>query len=178
MSVMERRRVSARRESLLGDQPGAFARALFCLGDSSGRRRCGPPLRAVGWSVHPYYPTKGPLVKPARRSTIYPRSLGRLLPTLDAAYERGRTRNRLDVWDTEDGLQTNPPDRYFGAPLAGQARAINEAEWLEWRTPRVRSAAQYLWNDDLSPSGFQSGLVFFISAATSASTVPGAGAAR
>src|SRR5512139_2784537 len=29
MSVMERRRVSARRESLLGDQPGAFASARY-----------------------------------------------------------------------------------------------------------------------------------------------------
>jgi large subunit ribosomal protein L22 len=29
MSVSERRRTSARRESLLGDQPGAFARARF-----------------------------------------------------------------------------------------------------------------------------------------------------
>jgi large subunit ribosomal protein L22 len=29
MSVTERRRTSARRESLLGDQPGAFARARF-----------------------------------------------------------------------------------------------------------------------------------------------------
>ena len=29
MSVMERRRVSARRESLLGDEPGAFASARF-----------------------------------------------------------------------------------------------------------------------------------------------------
>ena len=29
MSVTERRRVSARRESLLGDQPGAFASARY-----------------------------------------------------------------------------------------------------------------------------------------------------
>jgi large subunit ribosomal protein L22 len=29
MSVVERKRVSARRESLLGDEPGAFASARF-----------------------------------------------------------------------------------------------------------------------------------------------------
>lgn len=132
--------------------PLRFARAVL---DGSGA-----PLDAYGWSVHPYYPTKGPLVKPVRPESLYPRSLPRLLPILDRAHHLGATTRRLDLWDTEDGVQTNPPDRVYGASLAGQARAINEAEWLEWRTPRIRSAAQYLWADDASPSGFQSGLFF------------------
>ncbi len=130
--------------------PLRFARAVLRRGR----------LDAYGWSVHPYYPTKGPLVRPPDRASLYPRSLARLLPILDRAFRAGHTTRRLDVWDTEDGVQTDPPDRVYGTSPAGQARAINEAEWIEWRTPRVRSAAQYLWRDDLSPSGFQSGLFF------------------
>ena len=39
-----------------------------------------------------------------------------------------------------------------------QARFINWTEWILWRTPTVRSVAQYLWRDEPDPAAFQTGL--------------------
>ncbi len=48
MSVMERRRVSARRESLLGDRPGAFATARFVRISPMKARRVVDMVRGLG----------------------------------------------------------------------------------------------------------------------------------
>jgi large subunit ribosomal protein L22 len=48
MSVMERRRVSARRESLLGDEPGAFASARFVRITPMKARRVVDMVRGMG----------------------------------------------------------------------------------------------------------------------------------
>ena len=48
MSTMERRRVSARRESLLGDEPGAFASARFARITPMKARRVVDMVRGLG----------------------------------------------------------------------------------------------------------------------------------
>ena len=48
MSVVERKRVSARRESLLGDQPGAFAVARFVRVTPMKARRIADLVRGLG----------------------------------------------------------------------------------------------------------------------------------
>ena len=48
MSVTERRRVSARRESLLGEEPGAFAVARFVRVTPMKARRVGDLVRGLG----------------------------------------------------------------------------------------------------------------------------------
>ncbi len=48
MSTMERRRVSARRDSLLGDQPGAFASARFVRITPQKARRVVDMVRGLG----------------------------------------------------------------------------------------------------------------------------------
>ena len=48
MSTMERRRVSARRESLLGDEPGAFASARFVRITPMKARRVVDMVRGLG----------------------------------------------------------------------------------------------------------------------------------
>jgi len=48
MSVMERRAVSARREGLLGDEPGAFAVARFVRVTPMKARRVGDLVRGLG----------------------------------------------------------------------------------------------------------------------------------
>jgi len=48
MSTMERRRVSARRESLLGDEPGAFASARFVRITPMKARRVVDMVRGMG----------------------------------------------------------------------------------------------------------------------------------
>ncbi len=47
MSVVERKRVSARRESLLGEQPGAFAVARFVRVSPTKARRVGDLVRGL-----------------------------------------------------------------------------------------------------------------------------------
>ena len=159
--------VNGRRGARAPVAPRRFMRELLCLDRRDRPSRSGPgcarrfaPLDVDGWSVHPYYPPRTPLAVPRRRDTVFPRTLRRLLPTLDAAARHGRIIRAIDLWDTEGGSQTAPPDRIFGVPLGVHARNLNVTEALAWRTPRLRSWSQYLLRDDRPLHGFQSGLRF------------------
>ena len=76
----------------------------------------------------------------------------------------------LPIYNTEFGLQSNPPDPTVSTTLARQAALINEKEELSYRYPRLRSYSQYLMYDDpprptgrtsgRSGPGFQTGLRF------------------
>jgi len=143
--------------------PLSFARELFCL-NGSGKRHPGcrghfAPLHASGWALHDYYRKTGPFSRPPGRDDLTPSTLGKLHALLANAKRKGRLRGRNAVWDTENGSQTRPPDPK-GASLARQARYINEAEYLAWRTPYVRSFSQYLLTDEQPVWAFQSGLTF------------------
>jgi hypothetical protein len=144
-------------------KPLTFARELFCL-NGSGRRHPGcrgrfARLHASGWAIHAYYRKTGPFSRPPGQDDVTPATVGRLRRTLIRAVRKGRLRGGAALWDTEDGSQTRPPDPK-GASLARQARFINEAEYLAWRTPFIRSFSQYLWTDEQPVWAFQSGLVF------------------
>ena len=144
-------------------RPLAFTRRYFCLDRRDHPRRCiNPPrrLRVAGWSFHPYPLRGGPLAPPRSPDDVSVTRLGALRRTLDAAWRAGRTATRLPLWDTEGGVQTDPPDRLFGVPPPRQARFLNEIEWMLWRTPTVRSVAQYLWRDERNLEAFQTGLRF------------------
>jgi hypothetical protein len=142
--------------------PLAFARELFCL-NGTGSRHPGcshrfAKLHASGWALHPYYRRTGPFSRPPGRDDVTPATLGGLRDLLAAAARRGRV-GRLPIWDTENGAQTRPPDPK-GASLGAQARFINEAEYVSWRTPFIRSFSQYLMTDDQPVWAFQTGLRF------------------
>jgi hypothetical protein len=143
--------------------PLTFARELFCL-NGKGPRHPGcsgrfAKLQASGWAIHPYYRKTGPFSRPPGRDDLTPSSVGRLRALLTAAGRKGRVTGRLSLWDTENGAQTSPPDPKGTTP-ARQARYINEAEYLAWRTPYVRSFSQYLLTDEQPVWAFQSGLFF------------------
>ena len=143
--------------------PLAFARELFCL-NGTGKRHPGcsgnvPALRASGWALHAYYRRSGPFSKPPGRDDLTPATVGRLRALLSRAARERRLMGGTALWDTEDGAQTRPPDPK-GASLARQARFINEAEYLAWRAPYMRSFSQYLWTDEDPVWAFQSGLMF------------------
>jgi hypothetical protein len=152
-------------DELASVRPRAFLRDLLCL-DARDRPTARPPgcrgafaaLDAGGWAVHPYSSPRGSRVPPVHPDTLTPATLGRLLPTLDAGRRHGRLARRVDLWSTEGGVQTNPPDRVFGAPPARQATILNETEAMLWRAPRVRAWGQYLWVDEPAVASFQSGL--------------------
>jgi hypothetical protein len=143
--------------------PLTFARELFCL-NGSGKRHPGckgrfASLHASGWALHAYYRKTGPFSRPPGGQDLTPSSLGKLRALLAGAKHKGRLKGPAVVWDTENGSQTRPPDPK-GASLARQARFINEAEYLAWRTSYMRSFSQYLLTDEQPVWAFQSGLTF------------------
>lgn len=143
--------------------PVSFARELFCL-NGSGKKHPGcrgrfAPLHASGWAVHDYYRKTGPFSRPPGRDDITPVTVGKMRALLRVAARRHRLAGRSVLWDTENGTQTRPPDPK-GASPARQARYINEAEFIAWRTPFMRSFSQYLWTDEQPIWAYQSGLVY------------------
>jgi hypothetical protein len=143
--------------------PLAFARELFCL-NGSGRLHPGckgrfAPLHASGWALHAYYRKTGPFSHPPGRDDLTPASVARLRKLLARARGKHRLAGKTVLWDTENGSQTRPPDPK-GASLSRQARFINEAEYLAWRTSYMRSFSQYLLTDEQPVWAFQSGLFF------------------
>lgn len=143
--------------------PLTFARELFCL-NGGGKRHPGcsgrfKKLRTAGWAMHDYYRKTGPFSRPPGPDDLTPMAIGRMRALLVRAGRKGRVSRGMQLWDTENGSQTRPPDPK-GATLARQAAFINEAEYLDWRNPFIRSFSQYLLIDDQPVWAFQSGLRF------------------
>ena len=76
----------------------------------------------------------------------------------------------IDLYYSEWGYQTNPPDVFSGVGLAAQSRYLQEGAKIVYGQPRVKLLGQYLWRDepvrDLGQgvdaySGGQSGLYGF-----------------
>jgi hypothetical protein len=144
---------------------GASARAQGC--PSGGQVQAFPAqhpalFAATGWSHHPYELTFSPS-HPARHRDEWVTianlgDLGRLLRRINERYGRGAV--RVPLYLTEFGYQTKPPDP-LGVSPATQARYLNEAEYIAWHNPAVRTLAQFLLVDDGPPIGttFQSGLL-------------------
>jgi hypothetical protein len=120
-----------------------------------------------GYAHHPY----GPTSRVAEHADIVSLLvIQRLARYLDRAAAAGRLPDRLPIYPTEFGLQSNPPDPTARLSLSEQAQLLNEMEERSYRVgPRLRSYAQYLLYDDPARegttakqiwSGFQTGLRF------------------
>jgi hypothetical protein len=142
--------------------PKAFLRRWLCLSKRfrpvrSGSCRHFKRVDANGYAHHPY----GPVSRVARKADIINmlaiRTLGRYL---DAASGRGRLPHKLPIYNTEFGLQTNPPDRSVSTTPSRQARLLNEKEEYAYRYWRLKSHSQYLLYDDRPLYAFQTGLRF------------------
>jgi hypothetical protein len=172
--------------------PMPFLRALYCvdpgyrpvagadavaLGCPQGRGAsafvgANPGLfEATGFAHHPYSFFLAPSARMADANFVPLSDLPRLEHGLDsifAAYGVGR---HLPLYLTEYGYETNPPNPYRGVSPATQAEYLNEAEYMAWRDPRVRSTSQFLLYDALPDiryrrgserywSTFQTGLLY------------------
>jgi hypothetical protein len=62
------------------------------------------------------------------------------------------------LWLTEYGYQTNPPDRLLGVSYAAQASYLAQAALRTWQQPGVTMLIQFLVRDEPSLGGWQSGL--------------------
>lgn len=159
-------------------KPLVFLRALYCVdaglhrltGTAAKRLQCPsnakdfvtrhPALfRATGYAHHPYQLLTAPDVKPPDRDFVTMGVLSRLTRTLDTMQRRYGSHRKLPIYLTEFGYQT-PPDP-TGVPFSLQAAFINQAEFIAYRNPRVRTVSQFLLVDSGAPirTTFQSGLV-------------------
>ena len=176
-------------------KPGRFIRQLYCLDDnlqffqgtSAEVRGC--PLsdqaarfatdhpglfKATGYAHHPYELTFAPNKPPTGVDNFTTGNLNALSDLLRRVYLRyGQPvpggQRAVPLYLTEFGYQTSPPDP-AGVSFAKQAAYLNEAEWLTYRNPRVRTLTQFLLVDDKPTPGitnpieafggtFQSGLM-------------------
>jgi hypothetical protein len=173
----------------LGMQPLRFLRALYCVdsgyrelqGAAAAARGCptsaassaqfraqNPALfDATGWSHHPYHLDWAPNAPspPLEADWVTLADLSKLESALDRVQGVYGSHQRLPIYLTEYGLETNPPLPEFQTTPAQQAVYLNEAEYMAWRDPRVQTFSQYLLADAPpgggSPiSSFASGLEF------------------
>jgi hypothetical protein len=159
--------------------PLTFFRAMACLDERyrplPRRGACArfKPVRADSVGHHPH----GVLAAPDEVSED-PRwakigDLPRLLKALDRITATGRFRapggGKFDLHLTEFGYQTSPPDHAIGITVEEQASYLQQAAYVAWKTPRVRSLVHYQWVDEpvryrspgsLAYAGWQSGLHF------------------
>lgn len=171
--------------------PATFVRTLYCLnasyepltgraaavagcpGSAKSRRsfaRQNPALfKASAFAMHPYASHYTPTAKsksiPANDFPLP--VIGRLETTLTRSTSAWHHRRRYNIWSTEFGYITSPPQTNKGGkpwPSPQQAAIyLNESEYLSYRNPRIASYAQYLLDDpmDMRSKGvglFASGL--------------------
>jgi Cellulase (glycosyl hydrolase family 5) len=158
---------SARAGTSIG--PAEFIRKWLCLdaafqpidtGDCTDFQK----LDVDGYAHHPY----GAVDQVPPGDVVNLLAIRRLGALLDRAAAAGRLPEGLPIYDTEFGLQSNPPDPTVSTTLEQQAELINEKEEFSHGYARLRSYAQYLLYDDpVRPgppkaawSGFQTGLRF------------------
>jgi hypothetical protein len=87
----------------------------------------------------------------------YQRRLRRLL---DRGAALNRNAYRLDVYITEYGIQTNPPDRRAGVHPNTAAKWLNESEWMAYNNGRIKGFGNYQVFDEENLGAFQTGLRF------------------
>ena len=150
--------------------PKEFFRKWLCLNNRL-RRTSGSGCRnfkkidADGYAHHPYGPTSR---VPKTRDVINMLAIRQLGQYLDRAAAAGRIPRKLPIYNTEFGLQSNPPDRVVSTSPVRQAQLINEKEEYSYRYGRLTSYSQYLLFDDPPRkgrasekwSGFQTALRF------------------
>ncbi|MEJ7714624.1 MAG: hypothetical protein WKF40_02510 [Thermoleophilaceae bacterium] len=136
-----------------------------------GRCKGFKPVPADALGHHPY----NLLQKPTNPSpNRYDAAIGdgrRLARAVDRLTRlraiRSGTGRRLNIFYTEFGYQTSPPDPFAGVSLGQQRLYLQQAAYQAYRTPRVRGLNQFRLTDGaIAGKGlrrfqeFQSGLLF------------------
>ncbi|HWH43096.1 MAG TPA: cellulase family glycosylhydrolase [Thermoleophilaceae bacterium] len=158
-------------------RPLEFLRAMSCRSRRfravrTGRCRGFQPIPADAIGHHPYSLFRSPAARSPNRDDAAIGDGRRLVRTLDRLTRSRALRpgsgTRLDVFYTEFGYQTDPPDPFAGISLSRQNRWLQDAARVAWSTPRVRELNQFRLTDGEIRGGrgsrdfseFQSGLIF------------------
>lgn len=136
-------------------QPLLFMRRLACVDDSFKPIRNGEcanfkKLPGDGWSHHPYSLHNLPNARNDKRhqDNAPIGELTRLTRQLDRLVAAGRfDADVANVYLTEYGYETNPPDTNAAFSTGDQVRNLAWAEYLAWKNPRVKMFPQFLLND-------------------------------
>jgi hypothetical protein len=158
-----------------GVGPKKFIQDWLCLderyrklrGRAARKKACKSfkKIDADGFAHHPYGPTE---LRPKKQDILNMNVIRRLGTILDKAAKAKRLPRKLPIYNTEFGLQSNPPDIFVGTSPERQAALINEKEEFSYRYARLKSFSQYQLYDDparsgpaaVKWSGFQTGLRF------------------
>ncbi len=102
---------------------------------------------ATGFAHHPYdffktpsYSWKDPNYAPLS-------DISRLETFLDKTFSSYGVHRKIPLYFTEYGYETNPPDPHEVVTPAEQAVYLNEADYMSYANPRVRTVAQFLLYD-------------------------------
>ena len=157
--------------------PLRFLRALYCVdanykpltGSAATARGCPataaasarfasehPALfKATAFAAHMYSQGLAPdKVTPDEPDYAELGEISNLISALDRLQGVYGSHKRFQVYDTEFGYQTSPPDTQAGTVSPGVAAAwLNWSEYLHWRNPRIASYDQYLMRDPVPPPG-------------------------
>ncbi len=142
-------------------RPKQFLREVFCIqpdgtpysGAAAAARDCGDlakgPLTANGYAHHPYTKNLPPLQRDANPDAVTMANVSELGTLLDelSAQSNGAVPANLQLFMTEFGFETNPPDPFSGVLPALQAKYNTTGEYIAWANPRIASQAQFLLAD-------------------------------
>jgi hypothetical protein len=137
-----------------GEPPLVFLRALACVDAKLRPITSGPcanfkPLPGDGYSHHPYSLLHTPDWSDQKhKDYAMMGDITRLTSTLNRLAAMHRIDPKIrDVWLTEYGYESNPPDPIKPFSPAEQANNINWAEYLAWKNPQIKSFPQFLLQD-------------------------------
>jgi hypothetical protein len=107
------------------------------------------------YAHHPYYgsPSESPTTLPKAKTAVTLGNIGVLIKLLTRLY------GHKQLWITEYGYQTRPPDRHFGVTWSKQAQYLTKAYAVARRNPRITMMLWFLLRDEGRLSGWQSGLM-------------------
>jgi hypothetical protein len=137
--------VTSPRKTPTGMSPLAFMQ---------GMRAAHARLDAYAQNPYPLSPSETPTRTSCRTCSYFTMAT---LPEIRADVTRYFGASK-QLWLTEYGYQTNPPDSLLGVSYARQAQYLSEAALRVWRQRGVTVLIQFLVRDEPNVGGWQSGL--------------------
>jgi hypothetical protein len=148
--------------------PIPFLRTLYCVGArdtplrGQAARAVGCPVSgrastfatldaglfdATGFAHHPYDFFQTPSYSYRDPNLVPLSDISRLETFLNRTFRAYGVHRQIPLYFTEYGYETKPPDPHQVVSLAQQAAYLNQADYLSYVNPRVRSVAQFLLAD-------------------------------
>jgi hypothetical protein len=134
------------------DKPlrGTAAATVGCptKGKASAFRKANAGLfDATGFAHHPYDFFESPTYSQKDATEAPLSDISRLETFLNRTFSAYGVHRKIPLYFTEYGYETKPPDPHQVISPAQQAAYLNEADYMSYANPRVRTVAQFLLYD-------------------------------